>query len=163
MEIVGAKPAKKYTDGSGKTHIEKTNPAGVDFVVDTVEIFLPSSLYHTIIVGAFSGSNPFTSQDSVSLGTVWGAARYHTYTGLSVDFSAGDRIGAFDNGSLSLALPLGSGFSYTGNAFDAGAVTFGGNVYGCLIYGSGEIATVGSRAFMHYYRHLMAGGVGRQC
>lgn len=163
METVGAKPVRKYTDGSGKTHIEKTNPAGVDFVVDTVEIFLSSSVTHTITVGAFSGSNPFTSQDSISLGTVMGTGSYHTYTGLSIDFSAGDRIGAFDDKSLSLALPLGSGFSYVGNAFGAGAVTFSSNVYGCLIYGTGDVAAVGSKALMHYYKNLMAGGVGKRC
>lgn len=162
MEIVGAKPVRKYTDNQGKTHIEKTTPADVDFVVNTVEIFLTQSSYHTIIVGAFSGSNPFTSQDSISLGTVYGAGSYHTYTGLSIDFSAGDRIGAFDNNRLSLALPLGSGFAYVGNAFGAGAVTFS-NTYRCLIYGTGDVAAVGSKALMHYYKNLMAGGVGKRC
>lgn len=163
METVGAKPIKKYTVSRGTTLIEYTNPAGVDFVVDTVEIFLTPSIRHTITVGAFSGSNPFTSQDSISLGTVMGTDSYHTYTGLSIDFKSGERLGAYDTTELGVAqTPLGAGRKYAGNAFGAGAVTFN-NAYPCCIYGTGDVAAVGSKAFMHYYKNLMAGGVGRQC
>lgn len=163
METVGAKPTEKYTDYGGRTLIEYTNPADVDFVVNTVEIYLISGDNHTITAGAFSGSNPFTSQDSVNLGTVTGTNSYHSYTGLSIDFKSGERIGAYDNAQLGLAqTPSNAGRNYVGNAFGAGAVTFN-NTYPCCIYGSGEIAAVGSKAFMHYYKNLMAGGVGKRC
>ena len=163
METVGAKPTKKSTVISRSTLIEYTNPADVDFVVNTVEIYLTSGFNHTITAGAFSGSNPFTSQDSVNLGVVTGTDSYHSYTGLSIDFKSGERIGAYDTASLGVAkTPLGAGKKYAGNAFGAGAVTFVNTYPGC-IYGSGEIAAVGSKAFMHYYKNLMAGGVGRQC
>lgn len=139
---VGAKPNySTYSDG--KTSIEYTNPAGVDFVVDTVEIFLKSSLNHTITVGAFSGSNPFTSQDSISLGTVYGAGSYHTYTGLSIDFRAGERIGMYDSRSTSYGSWSGSGRRYVGNAFGAGELTYITCNNTCL-YGTGETATAGS-------------------
>ena len=103
MMEVGAKPARKYSENGGRTLIEYTNPADVDFVVNTVEIYLAPALWHTITVGAFSGSNPFTSQDSVNLGTVLGTGSYHTYTGLSIDFKSGERIGAYDNAQLGFA------------------------------------------------------------
>jgi hypothetical protein len=65
-------------------------------------------------------------------------------------WGCGERIGAYDDGQLGLAqTPLGAGRNYAGNAFGAGAVTFS-NTYPCCIYGSGEIAAVGSKALKRF-------------
>jgi hypothetical protein len=160
METVGAKPTKRYGENSRKTQVEYTNPADVDFVVSTVEIYI--DMTGNVTIGAFSGSNPFTSEDYVEVGSLSGGS-YRTITGLSIEFKAGQRIGAYSTGQLGLAQsPPGFGRNYNGNAFTGSPVTFS-NTYPCCIYGSGEIASVGSKAAMHYYRHLMAGGVGKRC
>lgn len=118
-----------------------------------------SDLAYSAKVGTWynTGTNKFKNRDYASISTGVGDV---TIYGLNIEAVAGDYVGIYDLGKFwgadkSRWYKAGDG---TVNEYTYATAT----KYWTSLYMEGNEAG-GSKAFMHYYRHLMAGGVGRQC
>ena len=155
---------KSYTAG-GYTVVCVTNPANESGIIDTFQSYVNSNA--TIFkVGVFSKSgNICTCRDFASIGAVTEGA--NTFTGLSIDVEKDDIVGHYSNGNTEKTYEgRGEGAAQiSGDKFDGSAIDFTGawQRRDISLYGTGETVAAGSKAFMHYYRRMMAGGVGKRC
>lgn len=140
----------------GRTLIDLANPANDTGIIDTFEVWADVDLTGTNKVGTFYGSGTaYTNRDGAVIGTVTAGAK-RTFTGLSIDVTAGDFAGIYYSaGFLERSTSGGSGVYYkTGNQFGAGAQTYallGGDAIS--IYGTGD-TEVGET---HYGSATLAG------
>lgn len=157
-----------YSPG-GQTIVGVDNPANASGVIDTFQLYNAMSMTG-LKLGTFSkDGNILTNRDYVSIGNSSGRhGAPITFTGLSVDIEIGDIVGHYTASGSTEKTASGDGagiWSKSGDQFKPGTpIDYGtqtDNMRNIALYGTGEEASVGSKAFMHYYRHLMAGGVGR--
>ena len=151
-----------YTWG-GYTIVCVTNPANDSGIIDTFQSYVNQNA--TIFkVGVFAKSGDIcTCRDFASIGAVVRGAR--TFTGLSISVEKDDIVGHYSNANTEKTTEGGgSGAAQiAGDKFDGSEIDFTGawQKRDISLYGTGETSAAGSKAFLHYYRNLMAGGVGR--
>jgi hypothetical protein len=156
----------RYSLG-GQTIVGVDNPANASGVIDTFQLYNARSMTG-LKLGTFSkDGNILTNRDYVSIGNSSGGAPV-TFTGLSVDIEIGDIVGHYTASGSTEITQSGGGkgvWFKSGDQFEPGTpIDYGtqkDNKRNIALYGTGEEVSAGSKAFMHYYRHLMYGGVGR--
>ncbi|MBA7530408.1 hypothetical protein ES705_22615 [subsurface metagenome] len=131
----------------GRTEINNVNPANLDGIIDTVEIWVFTSMTG-VMIGTFDklDGNIFKCRDSVAIGNVASGAK-RTFPGLSIEVKAGDYIGIYSaTGRIEKDTNLGNQWWFKlGHWIDPGDQnTFGllTNCY-CSLYGSGEEVALG--------------------
>ena len=158
-------PAKSGGWGiDGWTCVILDYPCNGDGALKTVKIsFNPYNPIAGVKIGTVYG-NPYSykSRDYESFDEVEGGEGVEI-TGLNIEARIGDLMAYYAEagyyyygGGTNCGVPC-----YNGNGFD-------GSYHDYINYGydnplSAIGSAGGSKAFMHHYRHLMAGGVGRQC
>jgi hypothetical protein len=149
----------------GYTYMERAvGAADGKGILDAASFAARASI--TARIGTLYGSGlSWTSRDSVDIGYFSGYGPF-TVTGLSIDVEVGDIPAVYVSagGASKTRLGTSSICKTAGNAFDGTAKTYTVNsTAGPLqLHMTGEEASVGSKAFMHYYNNLMAKGIGRQ-
>ena len=111
--------------GAGYTTLDKTNPANIDGIITSFDIFADVNLTGCKM-GVFSGSGTsWTIRNYATIGAVTAGSK-QTFTGLSVSVVAGDIIGIyFSAGTLNRNPSGGSGVLYaSGDKFSSGATTY---------------------------------------
>lgn len=134
-------------------------------IITSAKAWSSSKWGSTLTFGTFYGSgDTYTPRDFVNIGRP--VAGYHVSTGLELNIEVGDVIGAYHVNCYGAYGEL-TGERY---ATFVGDGTAGTQTYAlsavpqeAIIYGTGEEVSVGSKAFLHHYRRMMAGGVGKRC
>jgi hypothetical protein len=118
-----------------------------------------SDLARSAKVGTWynTGTNTFKNRDYASIEASGGDV---TIYGLNIEAVAGDYVGIYDSGNFWNAAK--SRWYYKGDGTVNEYTYATASKYWTSLYMEGNEAG-GSKAFMHYLRHLMAGGDGRQC
>ncbi len=131
----------------GRTEINNDNPANLDGIIDTVEIWAATTL-NACRVGTFEklNGNIFKCRDSVAIGTVTSGAK-RTFSGLSITVKTNDYIGIYATvGKLEKDINLGNNWWFkVGEFIDPGdqqTYELMVNTY-CSLYGSGEELALG--------------------
>lgn len=147
------------------TIISNTGQANGAVVCDYAKIYFRSGTPSNVHIGTVysTDTNIFAPRDYVNLGAI--STGVQEFTGLSVDCEENDYAALYsDSGSLNAPANTVTGWWNNGkNIFTEGELTLDvltswGDFSFIL---SGETVAAGGKAAMHYYRHLMAGGVGR--
>lgn len=150
----------------GYTYMERAvGAANGKGILDTVSFMARTSI--TAYIGTLYGSGlTWTSRDFVNVGYFLGYGPF-TVTGLSIDVDVGDVPAVYVSagGAAKARYGTSSICKTSGNAFDGTEKTYTVNstVGPLQLHMTGEEVSAGSKAFIHYYRHLMAGGVGKRC
>lgn len=165
-DITAGQTASITTTGILFTSVSPYNPLDGTGIIDTV--VAKSYQQGNFTFATFYGSAPdFTSRDSVNLGTL--TTTLTTYTGLEVDGQEGDFVGGYHTLRLQIGYVRGATLYMSGsnvNWIDGQEHTYSTYMnanHAAVLYAEGETVSAGSKAFLHYYKNLMAGGVGRQC
>ena len=144
------------------TVVDLNNPASENVILDTFEVWLNSNTVDVYLGTAYGSGTEYTTRNYANVGKLSAGAK-RTITGLSIEAQAGDFIAGYA-GRFETDTSGGAGYyRISGNIFGEGLqanylLLAGGIV---SLYAEGETVSAGRKAAMHYYRNLMAGGVGR--
>lgn len=130
-----------------RTEINNFNPANLDGIIDTVEIWAFASMTG-VRIGTFEklDGNIFKCRDSVAIGNVASGAK-RTFPGLSIEVKAGDYIGIYaSTGNIEKDINLGNNWWFIVGEFidpgDQATYSLLTNAH-CSLYGSGEEVALG--------------------
>lgn len=154
-----------YLTMIGYTYLATSNPATGNGKIDTVELWaydVANSLTGAVVGLCYGSDRSWTNRSNAAIGTVTGGAK-RTFTDLELDCQEGDVIGVYASGRIECTATTTDGglVTATGNFLDGANHNYASSYTGYAISlgGSGETVSAGNKAFMHYYKNMMAGGI----
>lgn len=147
-----------------QTCVEPKNPATGTGKINYIATRVATKWNTVVYFGMFYGSdNNYQCRDFVQVSlpnSVW-----TEIDGLDVDCEVGDIVGLY---AYSLSFFRWSAIAGVSLCYFDGDGRSGDNTYTSYysdrildLYAEGETVEAGNKAFIHYYKNLMAGGVGR--